>query len=84
MTFLSGGGASPRLGQRSRPRQNSVFVTSPNYPPSSTGVFGNGGGQILKNSSRKTKSAIDLSTLVLCGDFMDNVRRNSKNSITNL
>jgi hypothetical protein len=80
---LLGGGVSPRLGQRNRPRQNSVFVTSPNYSPG-TSLFGNGGGQVLKNTSRKTKSAVDLSTLVLCGEFMDNVRRNSKNSITNL
>jgi hypothetical protein len=78
---------SPRLGGmrggggQNRLRQNSVFVTSPsNFP---VNIFGDT-TQMSKGTGRKTKSAVDLSTLVLCGEFMDSVRRNSKNSITNL
>lgn len=63
----------------SRPRQNSVFVTSP-----SSQVSFYGSDTTLKSSARKTKSAVDLPTLVLSGEFIDNVRRNSKNSITQL
>lgn len=63
----------------SRPRQNSVFVTSPS---SQVSLYGS--DTALKNSARKTKSAVDLPTLVLTGEFMDNARRNSKNSITQL
>lgn len=62
-----------------RPRQNSVFVTSP-----SSQVNFYGSDSALKSSSRKTKSAVDLPTLVLSGEFIDNVRRNSKNSVTQL
>lgn len=62
-----------------RPRQNSVFVTSP-----SSQVSFYGSDSAFKSTSRKTKSAVDLPTLVLTGEFMDNVRRNSKNSITQL
>lgn len=78
---------SPRLcqggrGSQNRLRQNSVFVTSPsNFPVS---IFGESGQLGKGTGGRKTKSAVDLSTLVLCGEIMDNVRRNSKNSITNL
>ncbi|ODM88242.1 hypothetical protein Ocin01_18440 [Orchesella cincta] len=62
-----------------RPRQNSVFVTSP-----SSQVSFYGSDTTLKNTSRRTKSAVDLPTLVLSGEFVDNVRRNSKSSITQL
>ncbi|CAL8083430.1 unnamed protein product [Orchesella dallaii] len=62
-----------------RPRQNSVFVTSP-----SSQVSFYGSDTTLKNMSRKTKSAVDLPTLVLSGEFVDNARRNSKSSITQL
>jgi hypothetical protein len=67
----------------SRPRQNSVFVTSLNSP-AGMGMMAVNGMSVFKNTSRKTKSAIDLSTLVLSEEFIENVRRNSKNSITHL
>lgn len=84
---FQGSNHSPRLcsggrGSQNRLRQNSVFVTSPsNFPVS---IFGESVQLGRGHGGRKTKSAVDLSTLVLCGEIMENVRRNSKNSITNL
>lgn len=80
LSSSTGGFCYSSCSAQNRPRQNSVFV-----PPSK--IFMAGSNPIpftINDSTRRAKSAMDLSNLVLSEEFLDSVRRNSKTSITHL